>query len=73
MTISVRLSDEDSSLIKQYADLKKMNVSELIRQTILEKIEDEYDLSAYKKVMEDYNRNPVSYSHEEVKKMLGFE
>ena len=73
MTISVRLSDEDSSLIKQYADLKKMNVSELIRQTVLEKIEDEYDLSAYKKAMEDYNRNPVSYSHEEVKKMLGFD
>ena len=50
-----------------------MNVSELIRQTILEKIEDEYDLSAYKKAMEDYNKNPVSYSHEEVKKMLGFD
>lgn len=72
MTISVRLNDEDSSLIKQYADLKNMKMSELIRQAVLEKIEDEYDLSAYKKAMEDFSRNPVSYSHDEVKKMLGF-
>lgn len=33
--------------------------------------EENSDLSAYRKAMEDYNRNPESYSHEEVKKMLG--
>ena len=70
MTISLRLSDEDSTLIKKYAELKNMTVSEMIRQTVLERIEDEFDLTAYNKAMEEYKNNPVTYTHEEVKKML---
>ncbi len=70
MAISLRLTEEESILIKKYADFKKMSVSELIRQTILERIEDEYDLDAYEKAMEEYRQNPKTYSHEEVKKML---
>ena len=70
MTISLRLSDEDSTLIKKYAELKNMTVSEMIRQTVLERIEDEFDLTAYNKAMEEYKNNSVTYTHEEVKKML---
>ena len=70
MTISLRLSDEDSTLIKKYAELKNMTVSEMIRQTVLERIEDEFDLTAYNKAMEEYKNNHVTYTHEEVKKML---
>lgn len=44
MTISLRLNDEDTLLIKKYAELNKMSVSELIRQTVMERIENEYDL-----------------------------
>ena len=47
MTISLRLSDEDTALIKKYAELNRMSVSELIRQSVIERIEDEYDLKAY--------------------------
>ena len=47
-----------------------MTVSEMIRQTVLERIEDEFDLTAYNKAMEEYKNNPVTYTHEEVKKML---
>ncbi len=71
MTISLRLSDEDTMLIKKYAELKKISVSELIRQSVMERIEDEMDLKAYEKAMEEYKTNPVTYSHEEVGKMLG--
>ncbi|MBQ2455970.1 MAG: ribbon-helix-helix protein, CopG family, partial [Firmicutes bacterium] len=44
MTISLRLSDEDADLIKRYSELHNISVSELVRQAVLEKIEDEYDL-----------------------------
>lgn len=71
MTISVRLNDEDTKLIKAYADINKISVSEMIRNAILEKIEDEYDLKAYKKAMEEYKKNPKTYTLEEVKKELG--
>lgn len=38
-----------------------------------EEIEDEYDLRAYKEAIEEYNKNPISYSHEEVLKILEIE
>ncbi len=34
------------------------------------KAEDEYDLDVYRKSLEEYNNNPISYSHAEVCKML---
>ena len=44
MTISLRLNDEDTMLIKKYAEINKISVSDLIRQSVLERIENEYDL-----------------------------
>ena len=37
---------------------------------MIEKIEDEYDLECYKKAMEEYKKNPKTYTHEEVKEMM---
>lgn len=71
MTISVRLNEEDTELIKAYADINKISISDMVRNAILEKIEDEYDLKAYKKAMEEYKKNPKTYTLEEVKKELG--
>lgn len=71
MTISLRLNDEDTMLIKKYAEINKVSVSDLIRQTVLEKIESEYDLESFEKAMEEYKANPVTYSLDEVEKELG--
>ena len=71
MTISLRLSDEDTLILKKFAELNKISVSELIRQTVLERIEDEYDLETFKKAMDDYKENPKTYSLDEVEKELG--
>lgn len=70
MTISVRLNDEDTKLIKTYATINNISLSDLVRNAILEKIEDEYDLESYNKAMEEYKKNPVTYTLEEVKKEL---
>lgn len=58
MSISVRLNEEDTKLIKKYAELNKLTVSEFIRQTIIEKIEDEYDLKCYEKALEENKKTP---------------
>ena len=71
MTISLRLNEEDTLLIKKYAEFNKLSVSELIRQTVLERIEDDYDLKVYRKVMIEHEKNPVTYTLEEVEKELG--
>lgn len=70
MTISLRLNDKDSELIRAYASMNGMTVSELVRRTVLERIEDEYDLKAYEKAMEEYRKNPVTFTHAEVLRML---
>jgi len=73
MTISLRLSDEDTALIKKYAELNRMSVSELIRQSVIERIEDEYDLKAYEKAMTEHKKNPVTFSLDEVERELGLQ
>lgn len=71
MTISLRLNDEDTVLFKRYAELNGITVSELLRQSVIERIEDEYDLNAYKEAMAEFKKNPVTYSLDEVEKELG--
>lgn len=71
MTISLRLNDEDTMLIKKYAEINKISVSELIRQTVIERIENEYDLEMFDKAMAEYKNNPVTYSLDEAEKELG--
>ena len=73
MTISVRLSDKDTELIKAYADMNNISLSDLVRNAVIEKIEDEYDLKVYYEAMEEYNKNPKTYTLDEVEKELGFD
>ena len=70
MTISVRLNDKDTELIKAYAEMNGMSVAELVRKAIREQIEAEYDLNCYYEAMEEYKKNPKTYNLEEVKKEL---
>lgn len=70
MAISLRLSEADSMLFKKFAEMNGITVSELIRSSVMERIEDEYDLKIYKKAMQEFKKNPVTYSLEEVEKEL---
>ena len=71
MTISLRLNEEDTMLIKKYAEINHLSVSELIRQAVIDRIETEYDLEMFEKAMEEYKSNPVTYSLDEIEKDLG--
>ena len=70
MAISLRLSSEETMLIKKYAEMNGISVSELFRQSVLERIEDEYDLKSYEEAMKEFKKNPVAYTLEEVEKEL---
>ena len=71
MTVSIRMSDEDTKLIKDYARLHGITVSDFLRRAALEKIEDELDLRAAEKAYAEYLANPVTYSNEEIMKEFG--
>ena len=71
MTLSLRLSDEDATLIRRYAEMNGMTVSELVRRSVIERIEDEFDLKLYEKAMADFKADPVTYTLDEVESELG--
>lgn len=71
MTIALRLSYEDTILIKKYAELNGVTASEFIRQTVMERIENEYDTELFNKAVEEYKSNPITYSLDEVERELG--
>lgn len=71
MTISLRLSEEDSMLIKKYAEMHNISVSELVRQSVFNRIEEEYDLKAYDNALAEYQADSITYSLDEVEKELG--
>lgn len=70
MTISLRLNDSDSELIKAYAAMNGLSVSELLRRAVMERIEDEFDLKAYEEAYAEYKADPETYSLADVIKEL---
>ena len=70
MTLSIRLNDQDSELIKNFAALHGISVSELIRQTVLARIEDVIDIQAYEKAMAENQADPTIYTHEDIANIL---
>lgn len=72
-TVTIRLDNDDKDLIARYARTKGRSISDIVREAILAQIEDEYDLELYRKAIEEYHKNPVSYSLDEVAKLLEIE
>ncbi len=73
MTMTVRMGDEETRLIKDYARLHGITVSDFMRRAALEKIEDELDIRAAEKAYAEYLADPETISHEELMKEFGLE
>jgi len=69
--VSLRVTDQEKSWMESYAKLHGVKLSEAIKEAFFEKLEDEFDL----KVISEWEANPdkTTYSHDEVKKMIGLE
>ena len=71
MTVSLRLSNAESALIKSYVEMNHITVSDLFRSSVLERIEEEYDLKAFDSAYTNFQEDPVTYTLDEVEKELG--
>ena len=71
MPFSVRLNHIDGELIKSYAKLKGRPVGQLMKEALIEKIEDEYDLESFYEAKKEFSKDPAVYTLDEVKKELG--
>ena len=56
LTIQARVKLDEKKVIDNYAKMNNISISDLIRNTLLEKIEDEIDLDIYKKEMARYKK-----------------
>ena len=71
MVISIRMTNEEKELATAYAKLNGASLSEAMKRAYFEKIEDEYDIALADERLREYEKNPKTYSHEEIKKILG--
>ena len=58
-------------LIEQYALRHGSTVPNVIRMATMEMIEDELDTEICREALENYKKNPKTYSVDEIKKDLG--
>ena len=63
--VSIRFNDEEEEIVKNYVKSKGTNLSQYIKNTIFEKIEEEYDL----KLVQEY----IKAKSEETLNLIPFE
>lgn len=64
------MTEEEKKLAEAYAKLNGMSLSEAIKRTFFDKIEEEYDIAIADAALREYEKNPKTYSLEELKKEL---
>ena len=70
-TLSLRISEEDLELAKKYSEVKGRSVSELLRESLLEKIEDYMDYQNAVNALKEYEQDEVAFDTDTVKRVLG--
>ena len=62
---AVRFSPEEEELIESYRQLTGMTISEIIRSSTIERIEDEMDTEIIRRALAEYRENPRTFSFDE--------
>ena len=70
-TISLKMSEEDTKLLREYVSVNKINMSQFIRELIMDKLEEEFKLDE-ERILQSHQKakNEKKYDHTEVWKML---
>ena len=70
-TLSLRISEEDLEVVKEYSKVKGKSVSELFRDSLLEKVEEYMDYQDAVNALKEYEQDEVSFDTDTVKRVLG--
>ena len=63
----------EKELIERYSRLTGMSVSEIIRRFTIERVEEEMEADRIRKALEEYRKNPRTFSFDEEMERLGLE
>lgn len=70
MIISVDVTKEEYELVNSYAKFHGCSVTDAFKRALFEKIEDDIDEAETEIAYQEFLRDPVTYSMEEVKSEL---
>lgn len=71
MVVSIRMTAEEKNLADAYARINGVSLSEAIKRAYFEKIEEEYDIALADAALREYEKNPKTYTLDELEKELG--
>lgn len=57
MAFSIRLTEEEKSLVESYAKIHAMSLGEAFKRALFERIEDEYDVTVGREAYDEYAKN----------------
>ena len=60
--VSLRLNEEENNLFRTYSKHTGKSLSELFKSALANQIEDELDYETGIKALKDFEKNPISYS-----------
>lgn len=66
MVVSIRLSDEEKQIATNYASKSGLTLNEAMKRAFFEKIEDEYDIAIFDAALKEHEKNPKTYSIDEL-------
>lgn len=72
-TATIRMEDYEKEALTEFAAFHGMSFSDWARQTLCQAYEDFMDVQIAVKAIEEHEKNPVSYSVQEVARILGDE
>ena len=70
-TFSMRIDEGKKTLISEYAAAQGQSMAEFMIEAALEIIEDATDLRDWQEAKAEFDRNPVTVSHDEVMREFG--
>lgn len=73
MTISLQMHEADAMFIKQIAGVYGKSVSDFVLDAVMEKVEDDFDRSAYLKAKEEFLADPQTVSFAQLSAELGMQ
>ena len=65
-TINLKLSQDELAVFTAFAASKKTTIEELLKKTLFEKIEDEYDAMIAKEALFEFKVNPYTLTVKEI-------
>ena len=70
MTVNIVLTKEEKEIAEKYAAEQNLSLEDSMKNVFFEKIEEEYDIALADAALKEYEKDPTTFSHEEVKNIL---